>query len=153
MTVSLKHSFESAKADSSDASLVQPSNWNAEHSLTCAPGILIGRATAGTGNAEEIGLGSGLSFSGGNLVVSGFAASSHTHVIADVTGLQTALDGKQAATGRKAKRQQVLTGQKHKAQHQETGRKEAQQQVQAMVRTCLLLAAIGARRCNGLQQR
>lgn len=94
MTVSLKHAFESAKEDSADASLVQPSNWNAEHSLTCASGILIGRATAGTGNAEEIGLGSGLSFSGSNLVVSGFAASSHTHDIADVTGLQAALDGK-----------------------------------------------------------
>lgn len=31
MTISLKHSFVSAKPDGSDASLVQPSNWNAEH--------------------------------------------------------------------------------------------------------------------------
>lgn len=30
MTVSLKHAFQSAKADSSDTSLIRPSNWNAE---------------------------------------------------------------------------------------------------------------------------
>lgn len=93
MTVSLKHTFVSAKADSADASLVQPSSWNAEHTLTLGANVLLGAVTAGA--AQEIGLGAGLSFSGGDLVVSGFASSSHTHVIADVTGLQTALDGKQ----------------------------------------------------------
>lgn len=95
MTVSLKHTFVSAIADSADASLVQPSSWNAEHTLTLGANVLLGAVTAGA--AQEIGLGAGLSFSGGNLVVSGFAASSHSHVIADVTGLQSALDGKQAA--------------------------------------------------------
>ncbi len=29
MAVSLKHTFQSAKADGADSSLVQPSNWNA----------------------------------------------------------------------------------------------------------------------------
>lgn len=54
MAVSLKHAFTSAVADSSDTSLVQPSNWNAEHTVTCATGKLLGRASAGTGAVEEI---------------------------------------------------------------------------------------------------
>ena len=29
--MSIKHAFESAKADGADATLVRPSNWNAEH--------------------------------------------------------------------------------------------------------------------------
>lgn len=95
MTVSLKHTFVSAIPDSADASLVQPSSWNAEHTLTLGANVLLGAVTAGA--AQEIGLGAGLSFSGGNLVVSGFAAASHAHIISDVTGLQSALDGKQAS--------------------------------------------------------
>jgi hypothetical protein len=54
MAVSLKHAFVSAIADSGDANLVQPSNWNAEHSLTAATNTLLGRASAGTGAVEEI---------------------------------------------------------------------------------------------------
>jgi len=69
MTVSLKHNFQSAKADGTDTSLVQPSNWNAEHQLTLATNKLLGRATAGTGAAEEISIGAALSISGGTLAV------------------------------------------------------------------------------------
>lgn len=47
MTVSLKHTFVSNVADSSDASLVQPSNWNAEHTLTAAADTILGAVTAG----------------------------------------------------------------------------------------------------------
>lgn len=47
MTVSLKHTFVSNVADSSDTSLVQPSNWNAEHTLTAAANTLLGAVTAG----------------------------------------------------------------------------------------------------------
>jgi len=55
MAVSLKHAFTSAVADSGDTSLVQPSNWNDEHTLTLAQGNILGRtATAGTGDAVEI---------------------------------------------------------------------------------------------------
>lgn len=54
MTISLKHSFQSAKADGVDTTLVQPSSWNAEHTITCATDRLLGRATAGTGAVEEI---------------------------------------------------------------------------------------------------
>lgn len=54
MTVSLKHAFQSAKSDGSDPSVVQPSNWNAEHQLTCASNKVLGRASAGNGAVEEI---------------------------------------------------------------------------------------------------
>jgi hypothetical protein len=55
MAVSLKHAFTSAVADGGDTTLVQPSNWNAEHTLTLAQGNILGRlAAAGTGAATEI---------------------------------------------------------------------------------------------------
>ena len=71
MTVSLKHAFTSAKTDGADTTLVQPSNWNAEHTLTMGTGKLLGRSTAGTGSAEELTVGSGLSLSGGTLTATG----------------------------------------------------------------------------------
>jgi hypothetical protein len=54
MTLSFKHSFTTAKADGTDASLLRPSNWNAEHTVTLGHNTLIGRSTAGAGAAEEI---------------------------------------------------------------------------------------------------
>lgn len=48
MAVSLKHAFTSNVADSGDATLVQPSNWNAEHNLTAAANTLLGAVTAGS---------------------------------------------------------------------------------------------------------
>ena len=69
MPVSLKHTFQSAKTDSLDATLVQPSNWNEEHDLTLATNKVLGRATAGTGAAEELSVGTALSVSGGTLAV------------------------------------------------------------------------------------
>ena len=71
MTVSLKHKFTSAVADGGDANLVQPSNWNAEHDLVMATDRLLGRTTAGTGAAEEISVGSGLTLSAGTLSADG----------------------------------------------------------------------------------
>lgn len=70
MAVSLKHAFTSAVPDGGDTSLVQPSNWNAEHNLTMGTGALLGRTTAGTGAAEEITAGTGLTLSAGSLAVS-----------------------------------------------------------------------------------
>jgi hypothetical protein len=60
MTISVKHKFTSAKTDGADTSLVRPSNWNDEHDLTLAASKLLGRATASTGAAEEISIGSSL---------------------------------------------------------------------------------------------
>lgn len=54
MTISIKHAFVSAKGDGGDATLVRPSNWNAEHATSMATSRLIGRLTAGVGAFEEI---------------------------------------------------------------------------------------------------
>ena len=54
MAIQIKHAFTSLKGDGTDATLVQPSSWNAAHSFTMATLQLIGRLTAGAGNAEEI---------------------------------------------------------------------------------------------------
>lgn len=61
MVVSLKHKFASAKTDGADATLVRPSNWNDEHDITLAASKLLGRATASTGAAEEVTVGTSLS--------------------------------------------------------------------------------------------
>ncbi len=47
MAISLKHLFTSAKSDGPDSTLIQPSNWNAEHTMTAAANTLIGAVTAG----------------------------------------------------------------------------------------------------------
>ena len=54
MTFSLKHSFTSPKADGTDATLVQPSNWNAEHTITLAAGKVLGRDASGAGAVQEL---------------------------------------------------------------------------------------------------
>ena len=53
MAISLTHTFESQVSDGQDNTLVQPSDWNAEHDLTLAANTVLGR-TAGAGDAEEI---------------------------------------------------------------------------------------------------
>lgn len=54
MAIQIKHAFVSLKGDGTDATQVQPSHWNASHSLTMATQALIGRISAGAGAAEEI---------------------------------------------------------------------------------------------------
>ena len=71
MAVSLLHQFTSGKLDGTDATLVQPSNWNAEHTLQLGTGKLLGRTTAGTGAAEEITTAGTLTLSAGTLTGTG----------------------------------------------------------------------------------
>jgi microcystin-dependent protein len=54
MTIAIKHAFVSLKGDGTDATQVQPSNWNASHSTSMATGNLLGRLSAGVGVFEEI---------------------------------------------------------------------------------------------------
>lgn len=86
MTVSLKHTFQSAKTDSADPTIVQPSNWNQEHDLTLATNKVLGRATAGTGAAEEISIGAALSVSGGTLAVTNVPVANGGTGAATLTG-------------------------------------------------------------------
>jgi len=85
VTFSLKHAFVSAKADGGDTTLVQPSNWNAEHSLTMATARLLGRTTAGTGAVEEISVGTGLSLTAGTLSNSGVTSVGGTGTVNGLT--------------------------------------------------------------------
>lgn len=54
MTISLKHAFTSLKSDGTDNTIVQPSDWNDEHTITCATDTILGRSSAGTGAVQEI---------------------------------------------------------------------------------------------------
>jgi hypothetical protein len=108
MAVSLKHAFASAKPDGTDTTLIQPSNWNAEHTLTMATNRILGRTTAGTGVAEEISIGSGLTFSSTTLSLSGTLSITTLDVSGDVN-----LNGTGAVkvpTGTTAQRPSPATG-------------------------------------------
>lgn len=67
MTIAITHTKVSAIADSGDATLVEPSDWNAGHSLSMATSRLAGRTTSGAGTFEEITVGTGLNLSAGAL--------------------------------------------------------------------------------------
>ena len=54
MTLSVKHAFTNPKGDPADATIVRPSNWNAEHTMLMATAKVLGRSTAGTGAVEEM---------------------------------------------------------------------------------------------------
>lgn len=71
MAVAAKHTFVSAKADGADATLVRPSNWNADHTVNLTGPALIGSSGTGAQTATEITLGTGLSFSGNVLNAAG----------------------------------------------------------------------------------
>lgn len=53
MALSFLHDKQSAKSDGTDTSLIRPSDWNAEHTVTMATAKVLGRATAGVGAIEE----------------------------------------------------------------------------------------------------
>lgn len=63
MALSLTHTFVSAIPDGADTTVVRPTNWNAEHTITIGTGKLMGRTTALTGAVEEIGVTAPLSLS------------------------------------------------------------------------------------------
>ena len=106
MAVSLKHSFTSGKADGPDATLVQPSNWNAEHVLTQATGRLLGRTSSGAGATEEIAVGTGLTLAGGTL-----AADVDTSSLVPNTRTLTTTNGIAGGGNLTADREFALTGQ------------------------------------------
>lgn len=54
MAITLVHEKVTSKADGVDPTLVQPSDWNAEHTLTCGPNVILGNNTTGTGAVVEL---------------------------------------------------------------------------------------------------
>ena len=93
MTVSLKHTFTSAKTDSADVTLVQPSNWNQEHVLTAAAGKVLGRDTSGAGNVQELPISvtsAGNVTIPNNFAVTGTTGLTGTTTLVDLTSTGTA---------------------------------------------------------------
>ena len=54
MTLSIIHPFVNLKADGVDTTVVRPSDWNDEHTITLAAGKILGRDTSGAGAAQEL---------------------------------------------------------------------------------------------------
>jgi hypothetical protein len=108
MVISLKHSFISGKADGTDSTLVQPSNWNAEHQLQMATARIIGRTTAGTGAAEEISVGANLSLAGGTLNLASSVSITALTASGAISGGSLTISGDVNFTGTGAVR--VTTG-------------------------------------------
>lgn len=85
MVISLRHAFTSPRSNGVDPTQVQPSNWNAEHTLTMATARILGRTTAGTGPAEEISIGAGLTLSGGVLASTATALATSLSALVPLT--------------------------------------------------------------------
>lgn len=102
--ISLKHNFVSPKSDSLDITLIQPSNWNEDHVLSMASARLVGRASVGTGAAEEIAISSNLTLGSGTLdlassvSVTALAAASAT-VSGAISGASLSVSGDVDFTG------------------------------------------------------
>lgn len=113
MAISLKHNFTSSKPDGTDSTMVQPSNWNAEHTLTQATNKLLGRTTAATGATEEISVGSNLSFATQTLnLASTVSLTALTSASLTITGAATfsSTDAVKVPTGTIAQRASTATG-------------------------------------------
>lgn len=87
MALSLKHAFQSLKADGPDTTLVQPSNWNEEHVLQMATNRILGRTTASTGSVEELTVGANLLLSAGTLALATNPAVSGNMTVAGTLGV------------------------------------------------------------------
>lgn len=84
MAVSLKHTFVSAIPDGTDTSVVRPSNWNAEHTLTGTVNTLMGFDA--TGASQSVTVGSGLTYSAGTITATGDGSGTVTSVAALTLG-------------------------------------------------------------------
>jgi len=56
MTLAITHTFVSVKTDGADATLIQPSHWNAVLTTSMATARILGRTTASSGAIEELNL-------------------------------------------------------------------------------------------------
>ena len=84
MAVSLTHTFVSAIPDGADTSVVRPSNWNAEHTLTGTVNTLMGFDA--TGASQSVTVGSGLTYSAGTITATGDGSGTVTSVAALTLG-------------------------------------------------------------------
>lgn len=90
MAIEVKHTTQAAGTDAGNGE-IRKAQWNEAHTISMATGNLLGRSTAGTGVAEEIAIGSGLSLTGGTLSATGGGGGSVTE--SDVIAMSVALGG------------------------------------------------------------
>lgn len=65
--MAIKHAKTSAIPDGPDSAQVQPSDWNADHTLPVSAERLLGNSTGASAEVAELSLGSGLVFGAGSL--------------------------------------------------------------------------------------
>jgi hypothetical protein len=103
MAIETKHQFVSTQPDSGNPDLIDPSDWNNNHTISLAASRLMGRASGTSGEVEEIPLGDGLQFSAGALVVAfgststTVAVGNHTHTASAISDFNTAADARISA--------------------------------------------------------
>jgi hypothetical protein len=69
--VAVNHTFVSTVPDGTDATVLRPSNWNADHTLSMATSRILGRTTGGSGTVEEIAVAGTLTLATGTLTGTG----------------------------------------------------------------------------------
>jgi hypothetical protein len=65
--MAIKHVKVSGKADGADTALIQPSDWNGDHTLPVTGARLLGNSSATSAEVSELSIGSGLAFGSGSL--------------------------------------------------------------------------------------
>lgn len=99
MAVSLTHTTVAVGTNAGNGEIAK-AQWNEGHTLSMATARLLGRTTSGTGAAEEISVGSGLTLSSGSLTATAGAgswveisrATASNSATIDFTGLSTTYD-------------------------------------------------------------
>ena len=69
--VAVNHTFFSAVPDGTDPTVLRPSDWNADHTLSMATSRILGRTTSGAGTVEEIAVAGTLTLATGTLTGTG----------------------------------------------------------------------------------
>ena len=77
MPIEVKHATQATGTDAGNGE-IRKAQWNESHTINMASARLLGRSTAGTGAAEEISIGSGLSLSSGTLSATGGGGAAST---------------------------------------------------------------------------
>jgi hypothetical protein len=70
MAIQVIHATQATGTDAGNGE-IRKAQWNESHTINMDTGKLLGRSTAGTGAAEEITVGSGLTLSSGTLTATG----------------------------------------------------------------------------------
>lgn len=70
MAIDFKHATQAVGTNAGNGEIGKD-QWNEGHLLTMASNRLLGRTSAGSGTVEEISIGTGLTFSAGQLSASG----------------------------------------------------------------------------------